>query len=88
MSTLSERLEIRLSSETMAMLRRQADARHTSIAQLVRETIEQALRNDREERRKAAEALCSLELPVSHWDEMEKEIETTYWADAHESDLR
>lgn len=78
MSTLSERLEIRLSPETMAMLRRQAEARHTSVARLVREVIEQALLEDREARQSAAEALFQLNAPVSDWETMKREIEDSY----------
>jgi predicted DNA-binding protein len=81
MEALSERLEVRLSPVTMAMLRKEAQSRGVSIAQLVREAIEILIKEDRNLRINAAEALFRIEAPVAEWKEMKKEIEGAHQGD-------
>ena len=78
MGTLSERLEVRISPQMMDLLRQEAQQRGVSIAQLVREAIEQLLLQDRRARIQAAEALFQVEAPVSEWLEMKREIEEAH----------
>lgn len=75
MGVLTERLEVRLSPQTMQLLRQKARQRGVSVAQLVREAIEFLLVQDREDRLRAAEALFRIEAPVADWAEMKREIE-------------
>ena len=75
METLSERLEVRLAPETVHLLRREAERRGISVAKLVREAIDLLLREDREARLRAAEALFHVEAPAGDWPQMKKEIE-------------
>ena len=77
MGTYTERLEIRVSSETMQLLRQEARHRGISVAQLVREAIELFVR-ERQARMQAAEALFRLEAPVADWPEMKQEIEVAH----------
>lgn len=78
MEALNERLEVRLSSETLRLLRQEAKQKGIPIAQLVRKAIDMMLKEDTEYRLGAAEALFQIEAPVADWPEMKKEIE-----DAH-----
>ena len=75
METLSERLEVRLAPETVHLLRREAKRRGISVAKLVREAIDLLLREDREARLRAAEALFHVEAPAGEWPQMKQEIE-------------
>ncbi|MBI4470569.1 MAG: ribbon-helix-helix protein, CopG family [Acidobacteria bacterium] len=75
MSTLSERLEIRLPPHTMEQLRLEAKTRGVSVGQVAREAIDLLLRQDRKSRVEAAEALFEVEAPVSDWSTMKREIE-------------
>ena len=75
MPLLSERLEVRLPSETAQLLRREAERRGVSVARLVREAIDLLLQEDRQARLRAAEALFQVEAPIADWDQMKREIE-------------
>ena len=78
MATLTERLEIRLPSQTIRLLRQEAERRHVSLAKLVREAIDLLLEHDREMRMRAAQDLFQVEAPVSDWSTMKKEIEESH----------
>jgi len=78
MATLTERLEVRLPSELMRLLREEAQRRGISVAHLVREAIESSLIGDRKARVQAAEELFQVESPVSGWSQMKKEIEEAH----------
>jgi len=78
MAMLTERLEVRLPSELMRLLREEAQRRGISVAQLVREAIESSLIGDRKARVQAAEELFKVEAPVAEWPEMKKEIEEAH----------
>ena len=75
MDALTERLEVRLPAHTLQLLRREAQRRGVSVAQLVREAIDLLLAEDRQARVQAAEALFQVEAPVADWPEMKREIE-------------
>lgn len=78
MGVLTERLEVRLPSQTMQLLRQEARQRGVSVSQLVREAIELLLVQDRQARMQAAEALFRIEAPVADWPEMKREIEEAH----------
>lgn len=75
MDALTERLEVRLPTETLHLLRREAERRNVSVAQLVREAIQLLLEEDRQARLRAAENLFRVGAPVAEWTEMKREIE-------------
>lgn len=76
MEALDERLEIRVPSQTMRLLREEARQRGVSVAQVVRDAIAHQVEDDRLARIRAAEALCQVDAPVADWDEMKDEIVT------------
>lgn len=78
MAELTERLEVRVEPQTMHRLRQEAERRHVSVAQLVREAIDLLLEEDREARLHAAEALFEVGAPVSDWEQMKEEIEAAH----------
>ncbi len=78
MGTLSERLEIRLSHETLEILRQEAKRRGVSVGQLARDAIDILLQQDREARLQAAHALFQVEAPVDDWKAMKQEIEEAH----------
>lgn len=78
MGTLTERLEIRLPSEKLRVLRQEARKRGVSVAQLVRDAIDFLLEEDIRACLQAAESLFKLEAPVAEWEVMKKEIEEAY----------
>lgn len=51
------------------------------MARLVREAIELLLKEDRQARMRAAEALFQVGAPVADWPEMEREIEAAHLKD-------
>lgn len=75
MGILVERVEVRLSPETLRLLRQEAQRRAVPVSRLVREAIDLLLREDRRGRQKAAEALFEVEAPVAGWKKMKREIE-------------
>lgn len=78
MAKLTERLELRLPAELMRLLREEARRRGVSVAQLVRETIESSLLEDRKARIRAAEELFQVEAQVGEWEQMKREIEEAH----------
>lgn len=74
MATLSQRLEIRLEPDVIQRLRQEARRRDTSLTQLVREAIDLLLKQDREAKQQAAEALFQVGAPVDDWEKMKQEI--------------
>ncbi len=78
MGTLSERFEVRLSRQTLQLLRQEARRRGVSVGQLAREAIDLLLREDRKARLQAAQALFQVEAPVTDWKAMKQEIEEAY----------
>jgi len=77
-AALGERLELRLPTTTMQILRREATERGTSVAGIVREAIGLFLNEDRPARLRAAEALFSADASVADWSTMKREIERAH----------
>ena len=75
MDIATEPFEVQLSSQTLQLLRQEAERRAVSVAELVREAIDLLLAQDTEARMQAAEALCQVEAPVADWKQMKQEIE-------------
>ena len=75
MDIATEPLEVRLPSQTIQLLREEAERREIPVAELIREAIDLLLGQDREARIQAAEALCQVEAPVADWEQMKREIE-------------
>ncbi len=75
MTTLTERLEVRLERHQLRQLKKQARQQGVSVAQLVRQAIELLLREGRETRVRAAERLCQIGAPIADWDQIERQIE-------------
>lgn len=78
MKTLSDRLEVRLPSQTLAVLRKEAERRGVSMGNLVREAIHLLLQDNRQARIRAAEALFRVGAPVADWPKMKREIEAAH----------
>lgn len=78
MGPLSERLEIRLTHETLEILRQEAKRRGVSVGKLARDAIDILLKQDREARLQAAQALFQVEAPVDDWKAMKQEIEEAH----------
>ncbi len=78
MEELSERLEVRLSPQTLRLLHYEARQRRVSIVHVVREAIDLLLRESWQARLRAAEALFETETPVADWQEMEYQIVQTH----------
>lgn len=78
MPKLQERLEVRLDPELMAQVRREAERRGMSMAQLVREALQAFFREEDRARLQAAEALFRVGAPVDDWPALEREIKEAY----------
>lgn len=75
MSTMTKKTTILFPPKLYRQLERLAKQQGTSVAHLVREAaIHRYLLPDRESRLEALKALTSMQLPVSDWPQMEREI--------------
>lgn len=74
----TERLEVRVPSPTLQLLRQEARRRGVAVAELVREAISLLLDQERRARERAAESLFRIEAPVGDWEEMKQEISAAY----------
>lgn len=74
----TERLEVRVPSPTLQLLRQEARRRGVAVAELVREAISLLLDQERRARERAAESLFRIEAPVADWEEMKQEISAAY----------
>ncbi len=75
MEYLTERLEIRLHSDMMGLLRKEARQQNVPVAQIVRQAIEMFLKENRQTQMEPAQALFQVGAPVSDWEKMKREIE-------------
>lgn len=75
MAAGAESLEVDLPSQTLQLLRQEAERRDISVTELIREAIDLLLAQDKQARLQAAEALCQVEAPVADWELMKQEIE-------------
>jgi hypothetical protein len=74
MATLNKRVQVLFSAAQYARLREIARARGESIGSLVRQAVQkQYLDTSREERLAAVDEMATLRLPVSDWEQMERE---------------
>lgn len=78
MEELSERLELRVSPQTLRLLQYEARQRGVPIVHVVREVIDLFLKESWQARLRAAEALFEIEAPVAEWAELEHEIEQAH----------
>lgn len=71
---LTERLELRIDTETMERLRKEAEWRRVPVGELVRDAVDHYLEHDRGRRIAAAEALCGLDSTnVGDWELLEEQ---------------
>lgn len=76
---LTKRTQVLLDPEQYRQLKEEAKARSTSVGELVRRALKQTfLQSEQEKRLQALERILAMELPVSSWEQMEKEIEEGY----------
>lgn len=77
---VAERLEIRIDRERRRQLLEYAAAQGVTVSEAVRAMIDRALEEaDRAERRRAAEALCRLEIEdVPDPEELSRQLDETY----------
>jgi hypothetical protein len=74
MATLNKRLQVLLPANQYARLKEIARSRGKSVGSLVRQAVQkQYLDTSREEGLAAVEEMASLRLPVSDWEQMERE---------------
>lgn len=78
MGMSTERLEVRVPSPTLQLLRQEARRRGVAVAELVREAISLLLDQERRARERAAESLFRIEAPAADWEEMKQEISAAY----------
>ena len=76
MALYTRRIQATLTEEQYRELQQVARARHVTVSELVRETLERQYFEGPalEQRREALEDLISLRAPVSDWPQMEAEI--------------
>jgi hypothetical protein len=74
MSILARRVQVLLSDAQFAELEAQAHLRKKSIGAVIREALAEHLSvGDRAERIEAVRTLAAMRLPVSDWEQMERE---------------
>jgi hypothetical protein len=74
MPTYTERVQVLLSPEQVARLRALAQAQDESLGGLIRKAVEVVyLRPEQTSRLEAVRHMAALSLPVSDWEEMERE---------------
>lgn len=72
---MSRRLQILIDEERFRRLEAHASSRGASVAELVREAIDQAFPDETADRRRAAEMLLAApQMPVEDWPEMKREL--------------
>jgi hypothetical protein len=75
-----KRVQAMFTEQQFELLRQYAQEINMPISTLVRETVEEALIIDLEQRRKqkALEWMASQQLPVEDWEEMEEQLESRW----------
>ncbi len=71
---LEERLEIRLYPGQLKKLKEEASEKKTSVANIVREAIEQRYEVSPEDKQEALKNIAKINAPVSEWEQIKKEI--------------
>lgn len=82
----AKRVQMMLTEQQYELLHEYAQEIDKPLSVVIRETVEQSLIIDLEQRRKqkALERLCSGDTPVSDWPEMERQIEQRWEECWHE----
>lgn len=78
MPKYNKRTQVLLSDEQYDRLMREARARGESMGSLIREAVDQVYGDDREKRLEAVRKIGQMNLPVSDWETMKKEIMTLH----------
>jgi hypothetical protein len=74
MPTFTKRVQVLFSPEQLTRLQAIAEAQGESLGSLVRKAVEEVyLRHETEEKLAAVRRMASLHLPVSDWEQMERE---------------
>jgi hypothetical protein len=74
MSILSRRVRVQFSPDQVIRLQAIAQAKGESVGALIRKAVETVyLRHEPEKRREAVQRMASLSLPLSDWEQMERE---------------
>jgi hypothetical protein len=74
MSILTRRVQVLLSPDQLARLQAIAQTRGESVGALIRKAVEVVyFHRQPEKRREAVERMAALSLPVSDWEQMERE---------------
>ncbi|MCE5329668.1 hypothetical protein LLG07_04990 [bacterium] len=71
---ISKRTQILLTDRQFKKLKEIADYRETSMGFLIREAIDTVYLDKKKNKEKLVEKLISMNLPVSDWEDMKKEI--------------
>lgn len=76
MAGLTKRVQVLFNPEQLKELKKRAKAREGSVGELIREAVEEKYLSKTltEEKVAAAKKIIAMELPISDWEEMEKEI--------------
>lgn len=76
MASLTKRVQVLFNPEQLKELKKRARARQESVGELIREAVEEKYLSKtlREEKVAASKRIAAMELPVSDWEEMEREI--------------
>jgi hypothetical protein len=75
----SRRAQILMDPKEYAQLEKLARRRHVSVAELIRRAVRQRYLGRSEDRRKAVERICGMEVHLEDWPTLESEI-----AEAHD----
>lgn len=78
MSKYVKRTQILLTEEQYDRLTRESREKGKSIGSLIRDAVEQVYPKDMDKKRQALEEILKMDLPVSEWDAVEKEIMSRY----------
>ncbi len=82
MATLTKRVQVLLEPAELRRLKKVARDRQTSVGDLMRMAVREKYLGPSEERKKLALArIASMNLPVSDWEDMEREITESYARD-------
>ena len=74
MPTLTERVQVLFSRQQLRDLQRLALSEGESVGALIRRAVEQTyFEQEREDRLQAVRELAAMDLPVSDWEQMERE---------------
>jgi len=74
MENLTRRVQVLFSPQQLQQLKRMAQARGESVAELIRQAVEQAyFAKQRQRGEDAVRRMASMDLPVADWEQMERE---------------